>query len=212
MDSFWHQSWEAVDPERLLSYINTFDMSPDPIIEYLHVQQAKTVCDAGCGCGIYALKLAANGFTVSGFDISAHAVKIAQNLITTASYHADLKAASILSTEYADNQFDCVLSRDVLDHMRKEDAKNAIRELFRITKPGGTILFTVDTLDEEYETQPHTVNSDGDFLFTSGKWEGMVFHPYGERELLQILPPNAFCQIEHPKDEILVKIQKASTT
>lgn len=208
MDSFWNQSWEAIDPERLLSYINTFDMSPDPIIEYLHAQQIKTVCDAGCGCGIYALKLAANGFTVSGFDISAHAVKIARSLIDTASYHADLKPASILSTEYPDSQFDCVISRDVLDHMCKEDAKAAIAELLRITNPGGIFLFTVDSLDEEYETQPHTLNSDGDFLFTSGKWEGMVFHPYSEQELLQMLPSDTFSQIEHLENEMIVKIIK----
>lgn len=208
MDSFWNQSWEAIDPKRLLSYINTFDMSPDPIIEYLHTQQIKTVCDAGCGCGIYALKLAANGFTVSGFDISAHAIKIAQSLIASVSCHADLKVASILSTEYANDQFDCVISRDVLDHMRKEDAKTAIMELVRIMKPGGILLFTVDSLDEEYETEPHTVNSDGDYLFTSGKWDGMVFHPYSKQELQQMLPSDAFCQIEQQEKDILVKIKK----
>lgn len=208
MDTFWNQSWQKISPERLTAYIRTFDLSPDPIIEYLHNHNVATVCDAGCGCGIYALKLAANGFTVSGFDISADAVRISQNLIETASYHANLKVASVLSTRYPDAQFDCVLSRDVLDHMRKDDAQVAVSELFRITKPGGILLFTVDSLDEEYEAEPHTVNSHGDYIFTSGKWEGMVFHPYSHSEIRHIIPKNAFYIIENSESEILIKIRK----
>lgn len=208
MDTFWNQSWRKISPERLTTYIQSFDLSPDPIIEYLHNHNVATVCDAGCGCGIYALKLAANGFIVSGFDISSDAVRIALKLINTASYHAELKSASVLSSGYPDGQFDCVLSRDVLDHMHKKDAQAAITELFRITKPGGILLFTADSLDEEYEAEAHIVNSDGDYIFTSGKWEGMVFHPYSTAELQKMLPKASSHRIEQEGDEILVTVKK----
>lgn len=211
MDSFWDRSWEGIEADRLVQYINDFDLEPDAIIEYLLSRQVKTVCDAGCGCGIYALKLASNGFSVSGFDVSAHAVQIARELLEKASVQAELKTASVLSTGYPADRFDCVISRDVIDHMRKEDGIAAIGELYRITRPGGIILITLDHLDCEYETEPHTVNRDADFLFTEGKWDGMVFHPYSEQEVPQLIPSGAVFQVEGSGEEIIVTINKQAT-
>ena len=62
MDSFWENSWESVNPSRIAEYISTFNMESDDLINILHHNHIHSVCDAGCGCGIYALKLAANGF------------------------------------------------------------------------------------------------------------------------------------------------------
>lgn len=187
-NSFWDTSWEQIDQNRLSQYIKGFDHAPDSIILQLRTRNAKTVCDAGCGCGIYSLKLAANGFQVSGFDISARAAEIARNLLEQASFSGEFKAASVCSTGYPDSRFDAVVSRDVLDHIPKLDALQAIRELRRITKPGGILIFTLDALDAEYETEPHIVTEDGDYLFTEGKWKGMVFHPYSEAEIIDMVP------------------------
>ena len=79
--SFWDSSWESVDPNRIAEYIGTFDMGEDNLIATMHQYGVNSVCDAGCGCGIYATKLAANGFSVSGFDVSAHAIEIAQESV-----------------------------------------------------------------------------------------------------------------------------------
>ena len=196
MDAFWDHSWENADRERISRYINSVDLAEDEIIKRLHFRQVKTVCDAGCGCGIYSLKLAVNGFAVSGFDVSEHAVKIARDFLKNVSVRCDLKTASILSTGYQNDSFDGIVSRDVIDHMRKEDGIAAVRELYRILKPGGILLATLDTLDSEYETEPHTVNSDGDFLFTDGKWKGMVFHPYENEEIHQLIPTGGIWQME----------------
>lgn len=208
MATYWDSSWEKIDPSRLKEYIARFDWQQDKLIEYLHSQNVKTVCDAGCGCGIHTLQLAANGFTVSGFDISARAVEIARTLLESASAHADLKAASILSTDYCDEQFDCVISRDVIDHMGKADGKAAVRELYRITRPGGIVIITLDSLDSEYESEPHEVNTDGDYLFTNGKWKGMVFHPYNEREIKEMIPIDAIYRIDCNDGEFAVKLKK----
>lgn len=186
MNSFWDRSWSNITPARISEYIKTIDMSEDDLIAVLRENGIFSVCDAGCG--VYSLKLAANGFSVSGFDVSVRAVEIARALLDGSSYHADLRTASILDTGYLSGELDCVLSRDVLDHISKADAALAIKELLRITKPGGIVLFTVDSTDEEYETQPHIVTSDGDYMFTDGKWNGMVFHPYSREELSEIIP------------------------
>lgn len=208
MESFWDTSWEAIDPNRLIPYIKEFDMESDALLEYLNAQHVRTVCDAGCGCGVYSLKLASRGFEVSGFDVSSHAVKIARDLVEHAACKADLKTASILATGYPENHFDGVVSRDVVDHMSKEDGKAAIRELYRITKPGGIVLITLDHSDPEYEAEPHIVTNDGDYLFTDGKWKGMIFHPYREQEILSNLPSGATWRLNDAEGEWILKLEK----
>ena len=79
MDQFWDRSWENLDPNRLTRYINTAEMTADSMISELLSRKAVTVCDAGCGCGIYLLKLARHGFSISGFDISAPLRRLRRN-------------------------------------------------------------------------------------------------------------------------------------
>lgn len=196
MTAFWDRSWETISPQRILEYVDAHDLEPDELIQQLHLRNAKTVCDAGCGCGIYSLKLAACGFSVSGFDVSARAVEIASNLVRQAGFQAELRQGSVLSIPYPDEIFDGVVCRDVLDHMGRSGGAAAIRELLRIAAPGGLVVISVDHTDEEYETEPHFVNGDGDYVFTRGKWEGMVFHPYTVEELRNLVPQNVSCQIE----------------
>lgn len=206
VDLFWNSSWERVDFERIRQYMDGFDMKADPLIEYIIAQGVRTVCDAGCGCGIYAAKLAANGFEVSGFDVAERAVDIAGELLRTASLKANLKVADIQATGYEDGRFDCAIARDVIDHMRKRDAVRAVRELCRIVRPGGIVLLTLDHSDEEYESENHIVSDDGDYIFTDGKWQGMVFHPYDEREISQILPASVKWRIEDGEDGIIIRL------
>ena len=207
LQDFWSSSWKSIDPERIEKYVRDFNMEPDEIIAYLHAQMVKTVCDAGCGCGAYALKLVKNGFMVSGFDLSEDAVKIAGELLEKASVNVELKTASVLYTGYPDDLFDCVISRDVIDHMTKHSARLAIQELYRITKPGGILIVTLDQLDAEYQLEIHTVTGDGDYVFTDGKWKGMVFHPYSKTEALELIPHGAVLQIEE-KDGLILKVKK----
>jgi len=92
--------------------------------------------------------------------------------------------------------------------MSKADAIIAFKELWRITKPNGIILFTLDYLDEEYQSEPHIVNSDGDYVYTSGKWEGMVFHPYNLEMVYEIIPKDTLSEITDKHGELLVLIKK----
>lgn len=206
--SFWDASWETLAPERLEAYHKSFDRTPDETIALLRRFGVRSVCDAGCGCGIYAWKLAENGFCVSGFDISAHAVTLAQVLLRQTSCSATLRTASILDTGYPDGAFDCVLSRDVIDHLYHREAVKAILELCRITRPGGLVLFTLDPLDEEYRTQPHVLNENGDYLYTAGKWRGMVFHPYSREEISALVPTGVSSTITERAGSLTVLLQK----
>ena len=185
--SFWTRTWKAFDPERTAPYLRHLNASPDPIIGILKEREIQTVCDAGCGCGAYSLKLSRQNFSVAGFDVSEDAVSLAKELLSKNGFPAsDLKAADILSTGYESGRFDAVVARDVIDHLPLEKARAAIAELLRITRAGGCVLFTLDASDGEYESEPHEVNVDGDYVFTGGKWAGMVFHPYSRNEIKKL--------------------------
>ena len=197
--NFWQESWKAVNRDRIAEYGKAITPAPDKIIGILQNYHAKSVCDAGCVCGIYAAKLLASGFTVDGFDLSTDAVEIAREHAPT----ARLKTAEVCSTGYPSGCFDAIVCRDVLDHIGKRDAELAIPELLRILKPGGILIATLDAPDEEYCREPHAVNADGDFVYTGGKWTGMVFHPYSREEIMQIIPPSVRREIMEDGDGFL---------
>ncbi len=186
-ESFWNRTWKSISPERTSAYIENFDMTQDDMIDILTKKKAKHICDAGCGCGIYALKLAHHGFFVSGFDISADAVSLTKKLLSEHGYPADdFKQADVLFTEYEDKCFDAVLARDVIDHMPIKKGIDAVKELKRIVRPGGSVLLTLDSTDSEYESEPHEITDEGDYVFINGKWNGMVFHPYSKNEIITL--------------------------
>ena len=210
MESFWDHSWAHVDTQRIAQYVHQFDMEEDVLISALREHQVRTVCDAGCGCGVYVLKLLAHGFEVSGFDISEHAVEVARKMQDSSTRKAELKTADIMASGYETDSFDAVISRDVMDHMSKGDARMAISELMRITKAGGIVLMTLDHLDSEYEMESHDVSDDGDYVFTDGKWKGMVFHPYTKEEIMEMLPPGTACEVEDTGSELVVRVIKCA--
>lgn len=107
---FWESSWQRIDEKRLMEYAERKEQA-DPILETLKSRKAQTVCDAGCGCGAYVRRLAQQGFTVKGFDVSGRAVEIAEDLLEKSGLTAELRAASVLKTGYPDNEFDAVLQR-----------------------------------------------------------------------------------------------------
>jgi len=204
MDLFWSESWKTVDPKRIVEYIKTMDSTPDDILEVLRQHSVKTVCDAGCGCGAYCAKLLGNGFSVAGFDVSEAAIEIAKRIAAP----AELKTADIRATGYPEDRFDAVVSRDVLDHMTKDDARRGLLELYRIVKPGGIVVITLDHTDEEYDREPHEMNDSGDLIYTGGKWAGMVFHPYTGEEIGQILPKPFEYSIRQGNEQFIVILKK----
>ena len=180
--NFWQESWKAVNRDRIAEYGKAISPAPDRIIGILQNYHAKSVCDAGCG-----------------FDLSTDAVEIAREHAPT----ARLKTAEVCSTGYPSGCFDAIVCRDVLDHIGKQDAELAIPELLRILKPGGILIATLDAPDEEYCREAHAVNADGDFVYTGGKWTGMVFHPYSREEIMQIIPPSVRREIMEDGDGFL---------
>lgn len=207
-NTFGDRSWAAIAPERIEAYAASLDPSEDAIIAFLQKKKVKSVCDAGCGCGVYALKLARYGFAVSGFDIAEDAVRLTKQLFSANGYAAaDFQQASVLDTGYPSHSFDAVVARDVIDHMPLRQGMVAVRELLRIVRPGGCVLLTLDATDSEYESEPHEVSKDGDYRFTRGKWDGMVFHPYSALEMQTLLDGVRYTVLSSRENGFVVAIE-----
>ena len=206
---FWIRTWKTVDKTRVFNYIQHMENGDDPIVDFLEKRGVKSVCDAGCGCGAYSLKLARRGFSVAGFDVSEDAVKLAAELLSKSGYAAgNFKVLDIISTDYDSGSFDAVVARDVIDHLSAKQGREAVKELLRITKPGGYLLLSFDMTDEEYESEPHDINDDGDYIFTSGKWTGMVFHPYSSGEIETLVGKTDSFSLLSTDDGFVVAVSK----
>lgn len=97
------------------------------------------VLDLGCGAGTNLEELARYG-EVSGADPSAQALEYCRTFFKGRLDEVWLPD----KVPYADATFDLVVMLDVLEHV--EDDAGALKQVFRILKPGGTLALTVPAL------------------------------------------------------------------
>lgn len=96
----------------------------------------RMILDAGCGTGLLAQKLLYFGEVV-GVDISPHALRFAKKRGIT------VVKASITDLPFQDNMFDLIVSVDVLYHKAVSRDDDALKEFFRVLKPGGLLILRV---------------------------------------------------------------------
>jgi ubiquinone/menaquinone biosynthesis C-methylase UbiE len=92
------------------------------------------VLDAGCGTGRLTAELARKGFMVTGVDISPAMLKKARDR-TRLLRNVTLLHADVEKLPFPDAAFDLVVAFTVLEFTTNPGA--AVRELWRVVKPGG---------------------------------------------------------------------------
>jgi SAM-dependent methyltransferase len=91
--------------------------------------------DAGCGTGRTMDELVGYG-EVHGFDLNPLGAEHAQRR-----GHGDVRVARVEEIPYQDDSFDLVTCLDVIEHT--PDDVVSLRELRRVTRPGGWLVVTV---------------------------------------------------------------------
>jgi ubiquinone/menaquinone biosynthesis C-methylase UbiE len=108
-------------------------------LELLDLRPGISALEVGFGRGELLLHCARRGVAVSGIDYAPDALKIAQ--VTLKDFpDADLRLADCTRLPFADDAFDRAFSGDVIEHLCFEDAIMKLREMRRVTKPGGFVL------------------------------------------------------------------------
>jgi SAM-dependent methyltransferase len=111
------------------------------------------VLDAGCGTGGTTAWLRRFG-TVTGVDVAAEAVPFWRQRGLR-----HMARGSVMALPFADASFDLVTCFDVLYHRQVRDEGVALREFWRVLRPGGVLLLRVpayDWLRGAHDTAVHT--------------------------------------------------------
>lgn len=103
----------------------------------------ETVADVGCGNGVYLAELARTGHAgpVLGADLSAGMLRVAAGRAP----EAGLVVADAAGLPLRDGACDLALAMHMLYHMPDQEA--VVRELRRVTRPGGQVLVGLNGSD-----------------------------------------------------------------
>lgn len=104
------------------------------VLELAAAHDGERALDAGCGTGIYARGLAERGLQVTGVDEDAEMLDAARRKVPSASF----VRADVTALPFADDSFDVAVAVTVLCFVRDPGA--AVRELVRVTRPGGRVV------------------------------------------------------------------------
>lgn len=103
---------------------------------YNWLPEAGPMLDVGCGNGIYTSWLTKKGAPVFGIDHNMANLQWARQEFPGIGFCS----ANGEYLPFPDNYFNAVMCTEVLEHT--SDDRSTLQEIFRVTKPGGTLLLS----------------------------------------------------------------------
>lgn len=134
-----HRWWDADGEFRPLHQINPLRLD---WINSLSPVKGLNVLDVGCGGGILADSMARQGANVTGIDLSAKALRVAQ-LHALEAQTPNIAYREISAEAMAEEQpgsFDVVTCMEMLEHV--PDPASVVRACAELVKPGGWVFFS----------------------------------------------------------------------
>lgn len=124
------------------------------------------ILDAGCGTGGNADFLRRYGM-VAGLDLAALALRLGARRVP-----GRLQRGSVLALPYRDASFDLVTSFDVLYHRAVIDEDLAVREAWRVLRPGGRLLVRLPAY--RWLSSRHDRSVHGRYRYTLGEARALL--------------------------------------
>lgn len=135
----------------------------------LGLRPGERVLDMGCGAGRHAFEMYKRGADVIAFDQDPDELATVREWFAAMcdagevpiGAEADVKEGDALSLPFADGEFDRIVAAEVLEHIPADI--QAIHELVRVLRPGGTLAVSVPRwfpeivnwkLSEDYHNTP----------------------------------------------------------
>ncbi len=134
-----HRWWDPTSDFKPLHDINPLRLAY--IVDRCGGLRDKAVLDVGCGGGILAEAMAAQGARVTGIDLSEKALGVARlhQLESGTEVEYRLLAAEALALDAA-GAFDVVTCMEMLEHV--PDPASTIAACAQLARPGGTVVFS----------------------------------------------------------------------
>ena len=100
------------------------------------------VLEIGFGSGATFLNLAEKYHEIHGLDLTANVDEV-KRVFDARGIRTDLRNGSVLRMPYPDEMFDTVLLISILEHLKPHEQELAFREIWRVLKPGGQVVYGV---------------------------------------------------------------------
>ncbi len=122
----------------------------DTLVELADLRGGEEILDVGCGTGLLSFRLAqaSDGVKVCGLDAGSHMIKAAAKRVQRHRHQAAYRVGTATRLPYSDGRFDVAVSCLLFHLLRGPERELALREIFRILKPGGRYVCA------EFETVP----------------------------------------------------------
>ncbi len=139
------QVWDRVAD----TYVGIDLSAPDHRAYHEHVirsvgpPQGRSICEVGCGSGTTSAILGGLGARVTLVDLSPRSLALARGHFERLGQRADYCRQDGLRMGFRDASFDVVWNGGVIEHFSDEGKVALIREMWRVTRPGGLLLIMV---------------------------------------------------------------------
>lgn len=129
-----HSISELIDKDKWVS------VKHSPYLTHVvkYVSKGKRILEDGCGMAQWVIYLARLGYDVVGIDYAMETLTCQKQLFP----HLRLIGCDVRHLALKNGSFDSVLSWSVVDHC-KDGPQSALKEIYRILKPGGLLFITV---------------------------------------------------------------------
>ncbi len=103
--------------------------------EILDMEGCRSVCDIGCGKGNYLKNLLED---TAGRGIKFSCADISERVMDSVPPEVEKRQGTLTNIPYPDESFDVIYTAEALEHAIC--LENAVKELLRVTKPGGKVV------------------------------------------------------------------------
>jgi SAM-dependent methyltransferase len=118
-------------------------------LDRLGLRPGERALDLGCGAGRHAFEMYRRGADVIAFDQDADELSRVRDMFAAMAdagevppgAEADVKEGDALALPFADGEFDRIVAAEILEHLPADI--QALAELVRVLRPGGTMAITV---------------------------------------------------------------------
>lgn len=151
-------------------------------MEAARVSDHARILDYGCGMGPITAGLSELGYRAVGVDASSwpidHCVPEARGLVFTLGQRP--------LTDFDDNAFDAVITKDVFEHIPVDDLQNTVAELLRIAPK---LVFLVPICDASGHFVRSSDEQDISHITRLTKQQWLTLFPYKTTECPEVLVP-----------------------